>query len=271
MYRQNSHSVVSAPAQTGTRLVMNDSNDPGLWHQMDWEFALQLRRLAVTVHDVPMYLLAPEVSALLWHMDALRELAFFSTLWNTGARPNEALALTPGDFELDGPQAFVTLRTLKQRRRSRGRPAKDEVVRRVIPLLDKNYVKLMRQMLVSFPMGRNRPLWPESHDTVERWLQRALVRAAESGVTFSLARITPKTFRHSFAMHLLYNRMLDREVQELMGHRRPESTQVYTKVFTLEIAATRRVSFSFDGEQAAEALKAMALSGPGGALPDRRG
>lgn len=40
-----------------------------------------------------MYLLAPEISALLWYLDDLRQLAYYSTLWDTGARPNEAQAL----------------------------------------------------------------------------------------------------------------------------------------------------------------------------------
>nr|WP_244570098.1 tyrosine-type recombinase/integrase [Escherichia coli] len=50
----------------------------------------------LTVHDeLPKYLLA--------------------TLWNTGARINELLALTRGDFSLESPYPFVQLALLKQR------------------------------------------------------------------------------------------------------------------------------------------------------------
>jgi integrase len=38
-----------------------------------------------------------------------------ATLWNTGARINEALALTRSDFSLTPPYPFVQLATLKQR------------------------------------------------------------------------------------------------------------------------------------------------------------
>ena len=51
------------------------------------------------VHDeLPKYLLAPEVSALLHYVPDLRRKMLLATLWNTGARINEALALTRGDF-----------------------------------------------------------------------------------------------------------------------------------------------------------------------------
>lgn len=51
------------------------------------------------VHDeLPKYLLAPEVSALLHYVPDLRRKMLLATLWNTGARINEALALTRGFF-----------------------------------------------------------------------------------------------------------------------------------------------------------------------------
>ncbi|CDZ86610.1 resolvase [Citrobacter koseri] len=53
------------------------------------------------VHDEqPKYLLAPEVSALLHYIPNLRRKMLLATLWNTGARINEALALTWGIFRL---------------------------------------------------------------------------------------------------------------------------------------------------------------------------
>ena len=56
------------------------------------------------VHDeLPKYLLAPEVSALLHYVPDLRRKMLLATLWNTGARINEALALTRGDFSLAPP------------------------------------------------------------------------------------------------------------------------------------------------------------------------
>lgn len=235
-------------------IVIGDQNSPGLWHQIDWQRAVTLRKMAAT-RSAPMYLLAPEISALLSYMEDIRQLAFFSTLWNTGARPNEALALTRQDFDINDVQSFVELRTLKQRSRGRGRPGKDESVKRALPLFDASYVRLMRQIFASFPAAKNARIWPESHDTAGRWLKRAIDRAAQDGVTFSLSAINPKTFRHSFAVHLLYNRVSERELQEFMGHQCAESTQVYTRIFALDVAMGSNISFSFDSRTAVDALR----------------
>lgn len=68
------------------------------------------------VHEeMPRYLLAPEVSALLHYVPDLHRKMLLATLWNTGARINEALALTRADFSLTSSLPFVQLATLKQR------------------------------------------------------------------------------------------------------------------------------------------------------------
>jgi len=239
------------------QMTLADCSVTGQFQQIDWTRAVNLRRIVSTSIKAPKYLLAPEVSALLWYIEDIRQLAFYSTLWNTGARPNEALALTPSSFDLSTEQPFVTLRTLKQRQRGKGRPRKDEQIERAVPLFDGAYCRLMRQMMTTFPVARNSLLWPESPDTISRWLSRALDAARADGVHFSLASITPKTFRHSFAIHLLYNHISERELQEFMGHQCAASTQVYTRIFTLDVATQKNISFSFDGAGAAEALRLM--------------
>lgn len=77
----------------------------------------------------------------------------FATLWNSGARLNEALAVTPVSFVLDGDFPFVVLRTLKQRQRSKGRPRKDEKIRRAVPLTDLLYVRKMTEFLATARRG----------------------------------------------------------------------------------------------------------------------
>lgn len=65
---------------------------------IDYPAALALRQMSMVHDELPKYLLAPEVSALLHYVPDLRRKMLLATLWNTGVRINEALALTRGGF-----------------------------------------------------------------------------------------------------------------------------------------------------------------------------
>ncbi|ENB2276815.1 tyrosine-type recombinase/integrase, partial [Escherichia coli] len=77
---------------------------------------------------------------------------------------------------------------------------------------------------------------------------------AADGVTFSVP-VTPHTFRHSYAMHMLYAGIPLKVLQSLMGHKSISSTEVYTKVFALDVAARHRVQFSMPESDAVTMLK----------------
>ena len=90
---------------------------------IDYPAALALRQMALVQDELPKYLLAPEISALLHYVPDLHRKMLLATLWNTGARINEALALTRSDFSLAPPYPFVQLATLKQRAEKAARTA----------------------------------------------------------------------------------------------------------------------------------------------------
>lgn len=213
-----------------------------------WETALALRGMALLQPDLPKYLLAPEVAVLLSCFDDERQRMLFAFLWNTGARITEALMVTPEDLELDGPRPFVRLRTLKQRSRGRGRPAKDEKVARVVPLLDGAFVRELRRYLATFRPGRRTPLYAVTRKTAWTWLQQACDRADAAGIGFAVGPISPRTLRHSFAMHLFLNHVPPKVVQTYMGHERYESTEQYLKVFALDVAPQLGIRFSLDAQ-----------------------
>ncbi|MCL6336277.1 hypothetical protein EXT65_21015 [Pectobacterium carotovorum subsp. carotovorum] len=80
--------------------------------------------------DFPKYLLEPEVTLLLSQVANLRQRMLFDLIWNTGARLNEALALTPDDIHLAARRPYIKLTTLKQQRtRKPGRPEKGKAFR----------------------------------------------------------------------------------------------------------------------------------------------
>lgn len=236
----------------------------------DYVDAKALRQMALTRGvALPRYLLAPEVALLLGYLPDLRQRLLIETMWNTGARLNEALALTPASFELSNPsRPFVVLRTLKLRKtvstRNKGRPTKYEVeelnemqdkFNRIVPLLDDTYVRRLKEYLMTFKPAKYKPLWQvKSDETPRNWLKAALERARRDGVTFSFSQITPKTFRHSFAMHLIQNHVPLKVVQSYMGHQELSSTEVYTKIFALDVGHHYGVRFSIPQDEAIRLL-----------------
>lgn len=150
---------------------------------VDFATALSLRRMATSTGATPAYLLAPEVSALLFYMPDQRHHMLFATLWNTGMRIGEARMLTPESFDLDGVRPFVRILSEKVRAR-RGRPPKDEV--RLVPLTDISYVRQMESWMITTRPRRREPLWPVTDETMRNWLKQAVKRAEADGVHFSI-------------------------------------------------------------------------------------
>ena len=236
---------------------------------IDYPAALALRKMAAGLDEYPQYLLAPEISALLHYVPDLYRKMLFTTLWNTGARINEALALTRGDFILAPPYPYVQLATLKQRgekaARGPGRAPSGIVPHRLVPLSDPQYVAQLEMMVATLkiPQERRNPdtgrtekvrLWTVTDRTVRTCLNEAVATAAGDGVTFSVP-VTPHTFRHSYAMHMLYAGIPLKALQSLMGHKSMKSTEVYTKVFALDVAARHRVQFQMPSYEAVTMIK----------------
>ena len=232
---------------------------------VDYPVALALRQMALVQDELPKYLLAPEVSALLHYVPDLHRKMLLATLWNTGARINEALALTRSDFSLTPPWPFVQLATLKQRAekaaRTAGRTPAGSQPHRLVPLSDNQYVSQLEMMVATLkiPLERRNKrtgrtekarIWEITDRTVRTWISKAVSAAAIDGVTFSVP-VTPHTFRHSYAMHMLYAGIPLKVLQALMGHKSISST----KVFALDVAARHRVKFQMPGSEGVAMLK----------------
>ena len=93
-----SGSVIHSQSAARVPAVYSAGQSPQLPVVIDYPAALALRQMSMVHDELPKYLLAPEVSALLHYVPDLRRKMLLATLWNTGARINEALALTRGDF-----------------------------------------------------------------------------------------------------------------------------------------------------------------------------
>ena len=147
----------------------------------------------------------------------LRDAAILELLYASGLRVSELIGLDLDRLDLPNLQLRVIGKGNKERRVPMGEPARDRLHR---------YLSGPRQEWTAgrpteavFISRRGRRL---RRETVWRIVQRW---TGASGIP---ERVTPHTFRHSFATHLLEGGADLRVVQALLGHASISTTQLYT-------------------------------------------
>ncbi|NOI26554.1 site-specific integrase [Vibrio mediterranei] len=234
------------------QLVSTQDITRPLQPQVDWAYHLAFRRSVLAQCpelDLPKYLLAPEVRALTQLPINDHHRMLLKLLFNTGARINEALALTPNDvLEVEG-RVLVKLKTLKHQRKGRsGKPKEGET--RLVPLFDRTFTEELKRYIVTHCRNRRHPVFFSSRErsraitseTARLWLKEIKEIADREGVELAIS-LTPHVLRHSFAVHLLLNHMHIKRVQALLGHSRLSSTEIYTKLLSIDIGADMEIVF----------------------------
>ena len=147
----------------------------------------------------------------------IRDRAVLELLYACGLRVSELVGLDTDRVDLDGQQVRVIGKGNKERRVPMGDEARERLHRyRVGPRTEWTAGKPVAAVFVS---RRGRRMTRESvWHLVRRWAEAV-------GVS---ERVTPHTFRHSFATHLLEGGADLRVVQALLGHASISTTQLYT-------------------------------------------
>jgi len=148
----------------------------------------------------------------------LRIMALVEILYGSGLRAGEALGLKWEDLDLPGGFARVC-----------GKGGKE----RMVPVGGKS-----RETLVAYRVTLGRE--PRGEEPVftsrlgRNLSQRQVAKdfAALTGTAGLGKTVTPHMLRHSFATHLLERGADLRSVQELLGHARLTTTEIYTKITT---------------------------------------
>ncbi len=177
------------------------------WHTQMIPYPRKERRL-------PVVLSRKEVHDFIVGIRSIKQRTLLLTLYAAGLRIHEGVKLLPAD--IDSKRMVIRVR--------QGKGKKD----RYVPLPLKLLVALREYWKVAKPktwlFEGKKPGEHLSKDTVRHWCLSAR-RNGRIGKA-----VTPHTFRHSFATHLLEGGMDLRTLQILLGHRSLNTTATYLHV-----------------------------------------
>jgi len=169
----------------------------------------------LTLDEVKHLLEAPNLST----PQGLRNRALLELLYASGLRVSELASLELGQINLDTNEIRVWGKGSKERVVLMGEPAAEAL---------KNYLEQGRPKLLTARKSSSIFLNRYGQRLPERSVQKILEKyATEAGLK---KRVHPHMLRHTFATHLLDGGADLRVVQELLGHARLSSTQIYTHV-----------------------------------------
>jgi integrase/recombinase XerC len=152
-----------------------------------------------------------------------RDRAMLELLYATGVRVAELTTLNLADVDFGNQLARVTGKRRKQRIVPFGDPASAAM---------RNYLEVRDKFLMNAPVSKRdeEALFLNYQGT--RITTRSVGRMVEKYIRIcaGMHNISPHALRHSFATHLLDSGADLRDIQELLGHARLSTTQVYTHV-----------------------------------------
>ena len=199
--------------------------------RMFYRFMMRTRKMNATpvqhIHGprldkrLPAFLYVEEMNELLTAPDlgkslGLRDRALLELLYATGIRVSECVQLNVDSFQVDTGVIYVVGKGNRERIVLFGHGAKIALE----AYLEKSRARLAK---VNEPALFVNHLGTRLSDrSVRRMIERYVQAVALT------KHISPHTFRHSFATHMLEGGADLRVVQELLGHQSLSSTQIYT-------------------------------------------
>src|SRR6185436_7112646 len=152
-----------------------------------------------------------------------RDRAILELLYATGVRVSELVNLNLRDVDFKNK----LLRVFGKRRKERIVPFGDPAAKAL-----KDYLDVRETFLMNAPANKRdaQPLILNYQGT--RMTTRSVGRLVEKYIRLcaGIHHISPHGLRHSFATHLLDSGADLRDIQELLGHARLSTTQIYTHV-----------------------------------------
>ncbi|HHT9135897.1 MAG TPA: tyrosine recombinase XerC [Candidatus Wunengus sp. YC60] len=174
----------------------------------------------MSINETETLLNVPDLNTLL----GIRDSAMMETLYSTGMRVSELGGLDVSDVDFSGGVVKVKGKGKKERLLPIGNHALNAIQIYLDKRNSDSSVRIAsRNSKALFLNNRGGRLTERS---VARMLEKYVKKAGMN------SKISPHTFRHSFATHLLDRGADLRSVQELLGHANLSTTQIYTHITT---------------------------------------
>lgn len=176
--------------------------------------------------DRPMlgFLSRPEMQAIVDAPDprtwvGQRDRAFFSVMYNTGARVSEVIGLRVKDVVIDGSSAAHL--------RGKGRKERSVPLWRPTAALVRKWKQRLGEATDDTFLFPNRGGERMTRTNVTQRLTLAVAKAAERYPQLARRPISPHTIRHTTAMHLLQSGVDITVIALWLGHESPATTHMY--------------------------------------------
>jgi len=150
----------------------------------------------------------------------MRDRALLALFYNTGARISEVLAVSTQDLRLESP---FQVKLFGKGRKERICPLWPETVKLLKALLRQ------QKLAPNDPVFRNRYGEPLSASGVRFRLRAYLASATKKAPQLAAKRISPHSFRHTAAVHLLESGVDVAVVSNWLGHASLDSTYIYAR------------------------------------------
>jgi site-specific recombinase XerD len=171
---------------------------------------------------IPVVLSRDEVARLLAAVRNIKHHTALSVAYGAGLRASEVIALKVGDVD----SQRMTLRV----ERGKGRKDRHAMLSPVLLERLRAWWRVGRAQGKLLPGGWLFPGMDPTDPLTPRQLNRCIHDAARAaGID---KRVSMHTLRHSFATHLLEQKVDIRVIQVLLGHKKLETTSIYTHVAT---------------------------------------
>jgi len=178
----------------------------------------QKRRIPLTLNFEEINVILNKIN--IKKSNSLRDKCIISTLYSSGLRVSELLSLSLTNINLDDDVIRVIGKGKKERIVPLGKKSKNDLL---------NYIENERPKLARKKNSKGYLFLSNRGNALSRKTTWNIV-SKHSKTCFPNKNISPHTFRHSFASHLLEGGADLRVVQELLGHSSISTTQIYTHV-----------------------------------------